>query len=102
MYLYKIAKYIYLDLRMQSQTGNPHEIRLQSGRQLKWAFQIRASVHGTQLTFAEQKKAKKGLPCIEPNLQAAHNKLSKKILLSLIDQSGTKPITNAKQKILKV
>ena len=28
--------------------------------------------------FCRAKKAKKRLPCLEPNLQAAHNKLSKK------------------------
>ena len=44
---------------MQSQTGNPYAIRLQSGRQLKWAFQIRASVQFASYSQqAEQKIGK--------------------------------------------
>ena len=74
---------------MQSQTGNPYAIRLQSGRQLKWAFQIRASVHRTQLTFAEQKKGKKTASVHRTQFASCSQQAEQKILLSLIDQSGT-------------
>ena len=63
---------------MQSQTGNPHEIRLQSGRQLKWAFQIRASVQFASYSQQAEQKIGKNKRHKKKGKKDKHQKDNKK------------------------
>ena len=57
---------------------NPYEIRLQSGRQLKWAFQIRASVQFASYSQQAEQKIGKNKRHKKKGKKDKHQKDNKK------------------------